>query len=110
MDVPLDRPNRAAKGLCQGFHLGPGKACFVVSVVRESAVGRDSLCRNTALNEVVYLGDAGKFGLLWHRRLLFVVRRCALMIEFTKAAVLSAKRDFPAAFSMLFFLLMGTLD
>src|SRR5215217_3342500 len=70
MDVPLDRPNRAAKGLCQGFHLGPGMACFVVSVVRESAVSGDSLCRNTALNEVVYLGDAGKFGLLWHRRLL----------------------------------------
>src|SRR5215217_8311308 len=70
MDVPLDRPNRAAKGLCQGFHLGPGKACFVVSVVRESAVGRYCLCRNTALNEVVYLGDPGKFGLLWHRRLL----------------------------------------
>jgi hypothetical protein len=41
---------------------------------------------------------------------LRVVRRCALMIKFIKAAVLSAKRDFPAAFSMLFFLLMGTLD
>src|SRR5215216_6891301 len=109
MDVPLDRPNRAAKGLCQGFHLGPGKACFVVSVVRESAVGRYCLCRNAALNEVVYLRDAGKFGLLWHRRLLFVVRRCALMIEFTKAAGSRGQTELFRRFFYALFL-VGTLD
>src|SRR5829696_3555117 len=103
MDVPLDRPNRAAKGLCQGFHLGPGKACFVVSVVRESTVGGYCLCRNTALNEVVYLGDPGEFGLVWHRRLLLgsaAVRSGVL--ECPKAAG-SWLKTVSAAFSMLFF-------
>src|SRR5215210_1386190 len=103
MDVPLDRPNRAAKGLCQGFHLGPGKTCFVVSVVRESAVGRDSLCRNTALYKIVYLGDAGKFGLLWHRRLLLgsaAVR--SGVIECPKAAG-SCSKTCPPLFQCSFF-------
>src|SRR5215210_6174776 len=101
MEVPLDGPNRPAQGLGQGLHLGPAQLCFVVGVVGEGTVGRDGLGRNSGVGEVLDLRDPGKFGLLWHRRLLFMVRRCALMIEFTKAAV-PVSREGPPLFLCCF--------
>src|SRR5215218_7022397 len=98
MEVPLDGPNRPAQGLGQGLHLGPAQATLVVGVVGEGAVGRDSLGRNSGVGEVLDLRDTGKFGLLWHRRLLLMVRRCALMIEFTKAAGSGSREIAPPLF------------
>jgi len=78
--VPLDGPHRAAQGVGQGLHLGPAQARFVVGVVGKSAVGRDRLCRYSGFYEVAHLGYARELRLRWHSRLLFVVRRCALVI------------------------------
>src|SRR5918995_1514241 len=103
MEVPLDGAHRPTQCLGQGLHLGPAQATLVVGVVGEGTVGRDGLGGDSGEDEGLDLGDTGKFGLLWHCRLLFTVRRCALMIEFTKAAGPSAKGIRPAAFSMLFF-------
>src|SRR5918993_3125636 len=101
MEVPLDGAYRAAQCLGQGLHLGPAQATLVVGVVGEGAVGRDRLGGDSGEDEGLDLGDTGKFGLVWHCRLLFMVRRCALMIKFTKAAE-SWLKDVSAAFSMLF--------
>src|ERR687898_2573224 len=97
MEVPLDGPNRAAQGLGEGLHFGPAQATLVVGVVGEGTVGRDGLGGDSGVGEVLDLGDTGKFGLLWHNRLLLMVRRCALMIEFTKAAV-PVSREGPPLF------------
>src|SRR5215207_7067258 len=70
MEVPLDGAHRPAQCLGQGLHLGPAQATLVVGVVRESAVGRDRLGGDSGEDEGLDLGDTGKFGLLWHRRLL----------------------------------------
>src|ERR671917_1977041 len=86
MEVPLDGPNRAAQGLGQGLHLGPAQPRLIVSVVGEGTICRYRLGGYSGVGEVLDLGDTGEFGLLWHRCLLLMVRRCALMIEFTKAA------------------------
>src|SRR5215212_6714949 len=101
MEVPLDGAYRAAQCLGQGLHLGPAQATLVVGVVSEGAVGRDGLGRDSGVGEVLDLRYAGKFGLLWHRRLLLMVRRCALMIEFTKAAV-PVSREGPPLFYVFF--------
>src|ERR671917_246094 len=98
MEVPLDGAYRPSQCLSQGRHLGPAQTRLVVGVVGEGTVGRDGLGGDSGVGEVLDLGDTGKFGLLWHRRLLFLVRRCALMIEFTKAAGTSAKRNWPRRF------------
>src|SRR5215204_5986854 len=103
MEVALYGAHRPSQGLGQGLHLGPAQPRFVVGVVREGAVGRDGFGGDSGEDEGLDLRDTRKLGLLWHRRLLFLVRRCALMIEFTKAAVSSAKRIRSAAFSMLFY-------
>ena len=97
MEVPLDGPNRAAQGLGQGLHLGPAQATLVVGVVREGTICRDRLGGYSGVGEVLDLRYAGKFGLVWPRRLLCLVRRCALMIEFTKAAV-PVSREGPPLF------------
>src|SRR5215207_4168110 len=90
MEVPLYGAYRPAQCLGQGLHLGPAQATLVVGVVREGTVGRDRLGGDSGEDEGLDLGDTGKFGLVWHRRLLFMVRRCALaileMVRFTKAA------------------------
>src|SRR5215218_3989501 len=86
MEVALDGAHGAAQGLCQGLHLGPAQATLVVGVVREGTICRDRLGWDSGVGEVLDLHDAGKLGLLWHGRLLFLVRRCALMIRFIKAA------------------------
>src|SRR5918994_7497891 len=86
VEVPLDRAHRPAQGLSQGLHLGPAEAGLVVGVVGERAVGWDRLGRDSGLYEVPHLGYARELGLRWHGRLLCVVRRCALMIKFIKAA------------------------
>src|SRR5215212_10154892 len=86
MEVALDGAYGTAQGFGQGLHLGPAQATLVVGVVREGAVGRDRLGRDSGEDEGFDLGDTGEPGLLWHRRLLFLVRRCALMIRFIKAA------------------------
>src|SRR5918997_5405748 len=104
MEVPLDGACRPTQGLGQGLHLGPAQATLVVGVVSEGAVGRDGLGRNSGVGEVLDLGDTGEFGLLWHCRLLFVVRRCALMIEFTKAAGSGGKGKPPPFFFSFFFM------
>src|SRR5215213_9900865 len=97
MEVPLDGPNRPAQCLGQGLHLGPAQPRLVVSVVGEGAVGRYGLGRNSGVGKVLDLGDTGKFGFRWHRRLL-MVRRCALMIEFTKAAGSGSREIAPPLF------------
>src|SRR5215213_1100968 len=86
MEVPLDGTHRAAQGLGQGLHLGPAQTTLVVGVISEGTICRDRLGWDTGEDEGLDLGDTGKSGLLSHRRLLFLVRRCALMIEFIKAA------------------------
>src|SRR5215207_1623139 len=80
MQVPLHGAYRPPQRFGQRAHPRPTKAAFVVGVVREGAVGRDGLGRHSACNQVLDLRDAGKFGLRWHSRLLFLVRRCALVI------------------------------
>jgi hypothetical protein len=101
MQVPLDGPYRTAQGPGQGLHLGPAQAGLVVGVVCEGAVGGDRLCRDSGQDQIAHLWYAGKFGLRWHRRLLFLVRRCASMIEFIKEAAGIRSKMSPAAFSML---------
>src|SRR5215212_5919799 len=86
MEVALDGAHGAAQGLCQGLHLGPAEARLVVGVIGEGAVGGDRLGGGSSEDEGLDFRDTGKSGLLSHRRLLFLVRRCALMIEFIKAA------------------------
>src|SRR5215218_11146883 len=98
MEVPLDGAHRASQGLGQGIHLGPAQAALVVSVVGEGTICRDRLGWDSSVSEVLDLRNTGKLGLLSHRRLLFLVRRCALMIEFIKAAGTSAKRNSPRRF------------
>src|SRR5918997_1793339 len=71
VEVPLDGPHRTAQSLCQGFHLGPAQAGFVVSVVGEGEVGGNRLGRDTGFYEVAHLRYARKLGLLWHGRLPF---------------------------------------
>src|SRR5215210_9337922 len=107
MEMPLDCAYRAAQCLVQGLHLGPAQATLVVGVVGEGTVGRDRLGGDSGVGEVLDLGDPGKFGLVWHRRLLFIVRRCALMIEFTKAAGPRPKGTAPPLFLLSF--TVGTL-
>src|ERR687890_843461 len=102
MEVPLDGAHGAAQGLGQGLHLGPAQTRFVVGVVGEGTVSRDRLGWNSGVGEVLDLWYTGKFGLLWHRRLLFLVRRCALMIEFTKAAGAPANGKDPRLFFFVF--------
>src|ERR671910_2405962 len=98
MEVPLDGAYRSAQCLGQGLHLGPAQPRLIVSVVGEGTVGRDRLGGDSGVGEVLDLRDTGEFGLRWHSRLLFLVRRCALMIEFTKAAGLRSKRFAPPLF------------
>src|SRR5215204_3119535 len=86
MEVPLDGTRRSSHGLGQGLHLGPAQPALIVGVVREGTICRDRLGGDTGEDEGLDLGDTGESGLLWHRRLLFWVRRCALMIRFIKAA------------------------
>src|SRR5215210_6988147 len=99
MEVPLDGPNRPSQCLGQGLHLGPAQARLVVGVVGEGTVCRDGLGGDSGVGEVLDLGDTGKLGLRWHSRLLLIVRRCALMIRFIKAAG-PGQRISPAAFSI----------
>src|SRR5215207_4507826 len=99
MEVSLDGAYRPAQCLGQGLHLGPAQATLIIGVVGEGTVGRDGLGGDSGVNEVLDLGDTGEFGLVWHRCLLFIVRRCALMIKFIKAAG-PGQRISPAAFSM----------
>src|SRR5215213_9362724 len=103
MEVALDGTHRAAQGLGKSLHLGPAQPAFVVGVVREGTICRDRLGWDTGEDEGLDLGDSGKSGLLSHRRLLFLVRRCALMIEFTKAAGLRSKRFAPPLFLCSFY-------
>src|ERR687889_1985777 len=91
MEVPLDGAYGAAQGLGQGLHLGPAQTRFVVGVVSEGTICRDCLGWDSGEDEGLDLGNTGKSGLLSHRRLLYLVRRCALMIEFTKAADLGQR-------------------
>src|SRR5215208_7076958 len=86
MEVALYGAHRPSQGLGQGLHLGPAQPTLVVGVVREGTICRDRLGWDSGVGEVLDLHDAGKLGLLWHGRLLFLVRRCALMIRFIKAA------------------------
>src|SRR5215208_4938277 len=86
MEVPLDGAHRAAQGLGQSLHLGPAQPAFVVGVVRECTICRYRLGWDTGEDEGLDLRNTGKSGLLSHRRLLILVRRCALMIRFIKAA------------------------
>jgi hypothetical protein len=79
VQVPLYGPHGPAQGLGEGLHPGPAEAGLVVGVVGEGAVGGYRLCRDPGLCEVAHLGYARKLGLRWHDRLLFVVRRCALV-------------------------------
>src|SRR5215207_1713294 len=113
MEVPLDGTRRSSHGVGQGLHLGPAQPALVVGVVREGTICRDRLGRDTGEDEGLDLGDTGKSGLLWHRRLLSLVRRCALMIEFTKAAGSSAmeqpRRFFYALFTGTYFTYTGIL-
>src|SRR5829696_4458613 len=108
MEVPLDGPNRPAQCLGQGLHLGPAQATLVVGVIGEGAVGRDRLGGDSGEDEGLDLRDTGKFGLLWHRRLLYLVRRCASMIEFIKEAAGSGRMEQPRRFFYAV-LLVGTL-
>src|SRR5919112_4000384 len=113
MEVPLDSAYGAAQGLCQGLHLGPAQPRFVVGVVREGTICRDCLSWDSGEDEGLDLGDTGELGLLSHRRLLFLVRRYALMIEFTKAAGsrlrISLRRFFYALFTGAYFTYTGIL-
>src|ERR687893_2375915 len=104
MEVPLDCAYRPSQCLGQGLHLGPAQATLVVGVVGEGTISWDSLGGDPGVGEVLDLGDTGKFGLLWHRCLLLMVRRCALMIRFTKAAGAGGKgRKNPPPFLLSFF-------
>src|SRR5215212_12284427 len=98
MEVALDGAHGAAQGLCQGLHLGPAEARLVVGVIGEGAVGGDRLGGGSSEDEGLDFRDTGKSGLLSHRRLLYLVRRCALMIEFTKAAGPRQKEIAPPLF------------
>src|SRR5215203_629571 len=86
MEVPLDGAYGTAQGVGQGLHLGPAQTTLVVGEVGEGTICRDRLGWDSGEDEGLDLGDTGESGLLWHRRLLFWVRRCALMIRFIKAA------------------------
>src|SRR5829696_4597458 len=103
MEVPLDGPHRPTQSLGQGLHLGPAQPTLVVGVVREGAVGRDRLGGVSGEDEGLDLRDTGEFWLLRHRRLLFLVRRCALMIRFTKAAGSRPKGNAPPLFLCTFY-------
>src|SRR5918995_1366594 len=103
MEVPLDGAYRSAQCLGQGLHLGPAQPRLIVSVVGEGTVGRDRLGGDSGVGEVLDLRDTGEFGLRWHSRLLFLVRRCALMIEFTKAAGSGSREKSPPPFFFFFF-------
>src|SRR5215216_6516800 len=87
MEVPLDGACGTSQSLGQGLHLGPAQTTLVVGVIAQGTICRDRLGWDSGEDEGLDLGDTGESGLVWHRRLLFLVRRCALMIEFTKAAV-----------------------
>src|SRR5215207_11126560 len=106
MEVSLDGAYRPAQCLGQGLHLGPAQATLIIGVVGEGTVGRDGLGGDSGVNEVLDLGDTGEFGLVWHRCLLFIVRRCALMIKFIKAAGARPKGTAPPRFLCSFS--MGT--
>src|SRR5215207_7987131 len=108
MEVPLDGTRRSSHGLGQGLHLGPAQPALIVGVIAEGTICRDRLGGDTGEDEGLDLGDTGESGLRWHNRLLFLVRRCALMIEFTKAAGLRLKRFAPPLF-LCSFLLVRTL-
>src|SRR5215211_481079 len=70
MEVPLDSAHRPTQCLGQGLHLGPAQPTLVVGVVREGTICRDRLGRDSGEDEGLDLGDTGKSGLLWQRRLL----------------------------------------
>src|SRR5215213_6840549 len=103
MEVPLDGTHRPSQGLSQGLHLGPAQPTLVVGVISEGTICRDRLGWDSGEDEGLDFRDTGKSGLLSHRRLLFLVRRYALMIEFTKAAGLQAKRCAPPLFLCSFY-------
>src|SRR5919107_5283404 len=98
MEVALDGAHRPIQSLGQGLHLGPAQTRFVVAVVSEGTICRDRLGGDSGEDEGLYLRDTGESGLLWHRRLLFLVRRCALMIRFIKAAGPGPRRTPPPFF------------
>src|SRR5919107_3744377 len=98
MEVALDGAHRPIQSLGQGLHLGPAQTRFVVAVISEGTICRDRLGGDSGEDEGLDLGDTRKLGLLWHRRLLFLVRRCALMIRFIKAAGSCTKRYTPPLF------------
>src|SRR5215204_2672654 len=103
MEVPLDGARRPSQGLGQGLHLGPAQTTLVVGVIGEGTICRYRLRRDSGEDEGLDLGDTGESGLLSHRRLLFLVRRCALMIEFTKAAGPRQKEIAPPLFLCSFY-------
>jgi hypothetical protein len=97
--MPLDGPYRAIKGLGQGFHLGPAQPRLVACVVRESAVGGDSLRGYACVSEVLDLGYPGKLRLLRHRRLLLCSAAVRSgVIECPKAAGPRQKDSAPPLF------------
>src|SRR5215217_3414938 len=98
MEVPLDGTRRPSQGLGQGLHLGPAQTTLVVGVISEGTICRDRLGGDSGEDEGLDLGNTGKLGLLRHQPPPILVRRCALMIEFTKAAGLQAKRFAPPLF------------
>src|SRR5215212_531734 len=103
MEVPLDGAYRPSQCLGQGLHLGPAQPRLVVGVVGEGAVGRYGLGGDYGVGEVLDLGDTGKFGLVWHCRLLL----CSAAVRFDdkihQSGGLPGKRKRSAAFSMHFF-------
>src|SRR5215218_6339166 len=98
MEVPLDGAYGTAQGLGQGLHLGPAQPTLVVGVVGEGTICRDRLGWDSGEDEGLDLRDTRKLGLLWQRRLLYLVRRCASMIEFIKEAAGIRSKMCPAAF------------
>src|SRR5215212_6732160 len=112
MEVPLDGAYGTAQCLGQGLHLGPAQATLVVGVVGKGTICRDRLGGDPSEDEGLDLGDTGKSGLLRHRRLLVLVRRCALMIRFIKAADSGQRmlrRFFYALFTGAYFTYTGIL-
>src|SRR5215212_4867992 len=103
MEVPLDGTHRASQGLGQGLHLGPAQTRFVVAVVSEGTICRDSLGRDSGEDEGLYLRDTRKLGLLRHCRLLFSSAAVRFDDKIHQSGGLPVKGNRPAAFSMLFF-------
>src|SRR5215217_3958831 len=112
MEVSLDGTHRPTQSLGQGLHLWPAQATLIVGVIGEGTICRDRFGGDTGEDEGLDLRDTGKSGLLWHRRLLYLVRRCALMIRFIKAADSGQRclrRFFYALFTGAYFTYTGIL-